>query len=488
MATFGQFTEFGPYFSSSGALYLLKVYHYIAGTTTLQNMWVERSKSTTVAQPLASDSAGIASAFGDGLYKFRIDGSTDGVNYSTIYTLDNVAVVDQSETLSGEGAAIASASTITLGTDGNIFHITGSTGPIIALSGTQSLVTLVFDSTPTLTHSGNLILQYAVDYVAAANNVMTFFNEGSGVWREVSRTPAFVDMAANGDLPVGSGNDTTSKLTVGSAGTVLMSRAAATNKLAYVAALNKEIYGLTYDNGTDATNDININTGGAMDATGAYWMTLATALGKQSDVAWAVGGTTGSPAGWLDTGAVGNSDYYIWLIARSDTGVVDSLCSLSSTAPTMPTNYDFKRLIGWFKRTGGTIVAFHTYETSGGAIELLWDVPTLDVDLSNTLTTSRRTDALKVPLNISTIANFNAIVDDAGAGVIVWICNPSQTDAAPSSSVAPLETLNTSVTGVHNGHNIRLRTSATGTVASRATLTADAYRMSTMGFVFERRV
>src|SRR3990167_3675548 len=54
--------------------------------------------------------------------------------------------------------------------------------------------------------------------------------------------------------------------------------------------LNKTIYGLTYaNNGADATNDLDIATGGAMDAIGAYWMTLASALTKQSDVAWAVG-------------------------------------------------------------------------------------------------------------------------------------------------------------------------------------------------------
>ena len=187
MSTYAQFKEFGPYLSTSGALYLLKIYHYLPGTTTLQNMWVERTKATTVAQPIESDSAGIASAFGDGIYKFRIDGSTDGVNYSTIYTFDNVAVTDQSSNLLGEGAAIASASTLTLGTDGNIFHVTGATGPITAISGTQTEIILVFDSTPTLTYSGNLILQYGIDFTVAANTVMVFFNEGSGVWREVSR-------------------------------------------------------------------------------------------------------------------------------------------------------------------------------------------------------------------------------------------------------------------------------------------------------------
>jgi hypothetical protein len=39
--------------------------------------------------------------------------------------------------------------------------------------------------------------------------------------------------------------------------------------------------------------------------------------------------------------------YYLWIIRRSDTGVVDALFSESATSPTMPTNYDEKRLIGF---------------------------------------------------------------------------------------------------------------------------------------------
>lgn len=482
MATFGQFIEIPAHFSGAN-LCTLKVYHYAAGTVSLLDVYTDREKTTTAAQPIVSDSNGIVSFYGDGLYKLRIDGSTDGVTYTTLYTYDKVAVTDQSATLSGEGAALASASTVTLGTDGDFFHITGSTGPITALAGTQNEVTLVFDSTPTLTDSGNLILQYAVDYVAAAGVTMTFRNEGSGVWRELSRTPSFVDIAAAGDLPIGTGNNTTGVLTVGAAGTVPMSRAAATNKLAYVAAMNKAIYGLTYANGTDATNDLNINTGGSMDATGAYWMTVATALGKQSDVVWAVGGTTAAPLGMLDTGAVGDSDYYLWLIARSDTGVVDALSSLSSTAPNMPADYDFKRLIGWFKRVAGTVVAFTTYETEGGGIELSWNVPTLDINLASTLTTSRRSDAVKVPLNVSTIAHLNIVVSDATAQA-VWVCCPDQADAAPSATVAPLGNAYTpSVVGIGQ----RIRTSATGTIAARAaTNTVDLYAVVTLGFTWAR--
>lgn len=260
----------------------------------------------------------------------------------------------------------------------------------------------------------------------------------------------------------------------------------ATGVLAMRAALGKGIYGLNYaNNGSDATNDIDIATGGAMDATGAWWMTLASALTKQSDVGWAVG----TNAGWLDTGAVGNSDYYIWLIARSDTGVVDSLCSLSSTAPTMPANYDYKRLIGWFKRVGGTIVAFHTYETDGGGIEMLWDSPTLDVNLANTLTTSRRTDAVKVPLNFSTIAILNVVLNDAGGNVAVYICCPDMTDVAPSTTAAPLfNGPRNPSSGVAGDSMMRVRTSAAGLIAARADIaTVDLYAVATVGFQWGRR-
>lgn len=245
------------------------------------------------------------------------------------------------------------------------------------------------------------------------------------------------------------------------------------------------IAGLTYaNNGADATNDLDIAVGVALDATGIYLMRLASTLTKQSDVAWAVG----SGNGGLDTGSVGNSDYYIWLIARSDTGVVDALYSLSSTAPTMPANYDFKRLIGWFKRVGGTIVTFHTYETEGGGLEMNWDVPTLDINLANTLTTARRTDAPKVPLNFSTVAHINVQINDAASGQTAWICCPDQTDAAPSGTAAPLGNLVLQTIAAGDAAAMRIRTSAAGLIAARSTLaTCDLYAVATMGFTWARR-
>lgn len=104
-------------------------------------------------------------------------------------------------------------------------------------------------------------------------------------------------------------------------------------------------------NATDATNDVDIAVGvAAADVSPYYLMQLTSALTKRIDANWAVGTNQGG----LDTGAVANATYYIWLIQRSDTGVTDVLLSLSSTAPTMPTDYDRKRLLGLLVRASAT--------------------------------------------------------------------------------------------------------------------------------------
>jgi hypothetical protein len=285
---------------------------------------------------------------------------------------------------------------------------------------------------------------------------------------------------AAGDLIVGTAADTVARKAVGAAGTVLMSQAASSDKLVYVPSLNKAIYGLTYANNVaDATNDLDMAVGGAMDATGAYWMTLASSLTKQSDVAWAVG----SAAGGLDTGAVGDSEYYVWLIARSDTGVVDILFSLSSTAPTMPANYDFKRLIGWFKRTAGVVVPFVTYEVEGGGLEFAWKDPTQDVNLDNTLTTTRRTDTINVPTGFSVRADLSVNVLDATSTSLVIIYCPDKSDISAANGF----NLRTN-TAAAEAAQMFVRTSATGQIAARSSLaTIDIYDVWTHGFIWDRR-
>lgn len=86
------------------------------------------------------------------------------------------------------------------------------------------------------------------------------------------------------------------------------------------------IFDLTLsNNGSDATNDIDIAAGEAADRGAADIMVLAASITKRTDAAWAVG----SGNGGLDTGSIDNGTIHHFLIKRPDTGVVDVLQSLT---------------------------------------------------------------------------------------------------------------------------------------------------------------
>jgi len=103
------------------------------------------------------------------------------------------------------------------------------------------------------------------------------------------------------------------------------------------------LYGLGMSSDTDADHDITVVVGEAVDDGDVDLMVLATDITKQLDSGWSVG----DDAGGLDTGSVAaDTTYHVFLIKRSDTGVVDVLFSASATSPTMPSNYDRKRRIG----------------------------------------------------------------------------------------------------------------------------------------------
>jgi hypothetical protein len=178
MATFGQFEHLGPINEEVGGAW--KLYHYIAGTTTLKDIWSDRSKETTESQPLVADANGHMEFFADGLYRFDIYDSNDVL----LYTWDNVFYGSIESTNHAEGAALSSASTLALGEDGDYFHVTG-TNTIGAIQGTQPFVILTFDSSLTLTHSVTLILKNGVNHVTVAGETLLFVNDGDNVFREV---------------------------------------------------------------------------------------------------------------------------------------------------------------------------------------------------------------------------------------------------------------------------------------------------------------
>lgn len=190
------------------------------------------------------------------------------------------------------------------------------------------------------------------------------------------------------------------------------------------------------NNAVDPTNDIDIAVGAAVDDDSTAIMQLTSTLTKRLDAAWAVGTNQGG----LDTGAIAASTwYYVWLIQRSDTGVVDALFSLSSSAPTLPTSYDRKRRIGSVRTDGA--VAIRPFRNTGDW--WLWKTPTLDVTLTNP-GAAAVLSAMMIPPGFRVIvyytARLNRGANDAGVAR-VYISSPDQDDQAPSSTAAPLATL-----------------------------------------------
>jgi hypothetical protein len=211
------------------------------------------------------------------------------------------------------------------------------------------------------------------------------------------------------------GNGDAQEITIGSglalSGTTLATSGSADLPEAYIAGLTLS------NNGTDANNDIDISAGRARDATNAEDLVLAAGLTKQLDAAWAVGTNQGG----LDTGAkAADTMYAVWLIKRSDTGVVDVLLSASYTAPTMPTSYDYKRLIGSICTNASSNIRAFTqvgdvffYTDSAGA--------NLDVD-DNTITSlTFETATLKAaPNSIADIA-VKAQNETEQGGILVTV-------------------------------------------------------------------
>ena len=106
-------------------------------------------------------------------------------------------VLNQARHQTKKGADVASANDLTLGGDGNVFSITGTT-QINAITTTNwqagSEITLLFASTPTVknntaggANTASMLLAGGADFSATANDVLKLVYDGSR-WLEVSRS------------------------------------------------------------------------------------------------------------------------------------------------------------------------------------------------------------------------------------------------------------------------------------------------------------
>lgn len=335
-------------------------------------------------------------------------------------------------------------------------------GGVVTVGGSADAITITSASTYQLLETGLFISFKA----AAANTTAATLNlDGLGV--RAIRKPGDValsagEIAANGRYIVI--YDAAYNAAAGAWVIINPEKQTLDADLTAVAATGLDafsglLYGLTLSNGTDATNDINIAAGIAIDGTNAKFMKLGSAITKQLDAAWAVGTNQGG----LDTGAIANTTYHMWLIMRSDTGVVDVLFSASATSPTMPANYDYKRRIGSIVRTGAAIKAF---VQNGDTF--MWGTPVADASATNP-GSAAVTRTLTVPTGIQVYAIVGHTLIDTGSGVTqtAILTSLAQADVAPTLSMWDVLTVSVGSVDIVNTVEREILTNTSGQIRSR---------------------
>lgn len=201
------------------------------------------------------------------------------------------------------------------------------------------------------------------------------------------------------------------------------------------------LYGLTLSAaGSTATFGIAAGAASGMVLSSAYTKTTS---------AWGVG--TGQGA--LDTGSIANSTWYqVYLIQRTDTGVVDILVSTSASSPTMPTNYTRKRRIGSMKTDGSA----QWVKFSQNGDEFLWDAVVNDGP--GTIGTTASTLTLTVPPGLKVNALVYLNLSNSASSVSAAISSFDITDAAVSTINRQLSTPAANVIASGN-FNVRTNTS-----------------------------
>lgn len=208
----------------------------------------------------------------------------------------------------------------------------------------------------------------------------------------------------------------------------------------------------------------------------ASGMVLSSAYTKTT-AAWAVGSGNGA----MDTGAATFSTWYhVFIIARTDTGVVDILFSLSPTAPTMPASYTLKRRIGSMKTD--TFTTWTAFVQLGD--EFLWLATTTPDYTTTTLGTSPATATLSVPTGFQVNALIRGGMNNASAGINVLVNSFDETAVAPSAAVQTVNTPSAGSSGQSFVINVRTNTSGQVRIVSSAASTT--VNMTAYGWIDNR--
>ena len=187
---------------------------------------------------------------------------------------------------------------------------------------------------------------------------------------------------------------------------------------------------------------------------GSYQITAATTT--QIDVPTASFAADATSTSAIHTVKI-NTWYHMWLIRRSDTGVVDVLYSESATSPTFPANYNQKRRIGAVLTDGSaSILAFKHFDDL-----FIWNVQVQDWS-ANSVGTTRvlRTCTVPTGIEVEALMGITILHTPDGSAIFCMVTSPDQTDTAPGGSNFSMATEGGSSHEVSQEMRVRTDTSA----------------------------
>jgi len=212
---------------------------------------------------------------------------------------------------------------------------------------------------------------------------------------------------------------------------------------------------LTNNAGSPNTK-IDVAAGQAQDVNNAGAMTLAN-ITKDISATWVVGNAGGLAPSLTLTASTW---YHVFVIKRTDTNVVDAYFDSSSVAVNIPAPYTLFRRVGSVLTDAGTLLL--AFIQDGDYFQ--WKVPLLETTSATPGTNAVTQTLANAPLGVLNRVVLN--VANAAAGFLAYLSDLATTDAAPSSTVAPLASVGTSAAAVSAGQVI-VRTNASAQIRTR---------------------
>lgn len=252
---------------------------------------------------------------------------------------------------------------------------------------------------------------------AAANG---FITQGSD---EISSL-----LTTTGDIVYASAANTPARLALGTPGQLLQVNSGGTN-VEWATPTTQKVpqFGLIMTIAADTAHDVTIAAGSKMDSTGAVYITLPSAITKQTDAVF----TAGTNQGGLFSGSPANNTWYHYFLIRKDSDLsVDVYIDTSYSAANKPAGYTYFAYLGsWL--TDGSANLLNQFQTKN---VFTWAAKVLDFGESID-TGSPETKTLRVPPGPNCIANVNVNRDGADGLRLYYT---GETNAAAANTTAPL--------------------------------------------------